>query len=70
VFDDIPISNPARDKAWAKFVNRKDVKAMMANKSDFKFPLDGSYDLWCIAWNMAWDEGFKQGWEAQDDRRA
>lgn len=63
MLDDVPITNAERDKAWAAFIKRKDVKAMMRNKEDFKFPLDGSYDLWCIAWAKAWDAGFKAGWE-------
>lgn len=63
MLDDVPITNAERDKAWAAFIKRKDVKAMMKSKEDFKFPLDGSYDLWCIAWAKAWDAGFKAGWE-------
>jgi len=58
-----PLVNPDRDKAWAAFIKRKDVKAMMKDKEDFKFPLDGSYDLWCIVWEKAWREGFYDGWE-------
>ena len=65
MIDDVPITNAARDKAWAAFIKRKDVKAMMRGKEDFKFPLDGSYDLWCIAWAKAWDAGFKVGWEQE-----
>jgi len=56
--DNIPISNPDRDKAWEAFIKRKDVKAFMKGKSDFKFPLDGSYELWCVAWDKAWNAGF------------
>ena len=63
MLDDVPITNAERDKAWAAFIKRKDVKAMMRGKEDFKFPLDGSYDLWCIAWEKAWDAGFKVGWD-------
>ena len=59
MFDDIPIRNPERDKAWEAFIKRKDVKALMRGKEDFKFPLDGSYDIWCVAWSKAWDAGFK-----------
>jgi hypothetical protein len=62
LFDDVLISDPERDKAWAAFIKRKDVKAMMKGKEDFKFPFDGSYDLWCIAWEKAWREGFYEGW--------
>ena len=63
LFDDVPITSPERDKAWAAFIKRKDVKAMMKGKKDFKFPLDGSYHLWCIAWNKAWDKGFEAAWK-------
>ena len=63
LFDDVPSNDPKRDKAWAAFITRKDVKAMMKDKEDFKFPLDGSYDLWCIAWEKAWREGFYEGWK-------
>ena len=64
LFDDIPINNPERDKAWVAFVKHTGAKAMMKHKEDFKFPLDGSYELWCIAWEKAWREGFYEGWEA------
>lgn len=63
MLDNVPITNTERDKAWAAFIKRKDVKAMMRSKGDFEFPLDGSYDLWCIAWAKAWDAGFQAGWE-------
>ena len=59
LFDDVPMLNTERDQAWKKFIKRKDVKAMMKGKEDFKFPLDGSYELWCIAWAKAWDAGFQ-----------
>lgn len=63
LFDDVPMTNTARDKAWEQFIRRKDVKALMKTKKDFPFPLDGSYDLWCIAWATAWDAGFHEGWD-------
>jgi len=63
LFDDVPLVNPDRDKAWQAFIKRKDVKAMMKHKEDFKFPTDGSYDLWCIAWEKAWVKGFIEGWK-------
>ena len=64
LFDDIPISDPKRDKAWAAFIRRKDVRTMMKYKEEFPFPIDGSYNLWCICWEKAWHEGFRQGWKA------
>ncbi|NBS70746.1 hypothetical protein EBT31_17810 [bacterium] len=63
LFDDVFLVDKERDKAWEKFIKRKDVKALMKGKEDFKFPLDGSYDLWCIAWAAAWDAGFFDGWD-------
>jgi hypothetical protein len=66
LFDDVPLVNPDRDKAWGAFIKRKDVKAMMKGKEDFKFPLDGSYDLWCIAWEKAWLRGFQAAWKGKN----
>jgi len=70
LFDDVPIANPDRDKAWARIIKRKDMKAMMKDKDKFKFPLDGSYDLWCIAWSIAWDVGCKEGWASRGEYEA
>lgn len=67
LFDDVPLHNPDRDKAWERIIKRKDMKAMMKKGEGFKFPLDGSYDLWCIAWSLAWDAGAKAGWEAREE---
>lgn len=63
-FDNIPIQNKARDKAWEALIKRKDVKAFMKGMGDLDFPLNGSYQLWCSAWEKAWDAGFKDGWES------
>ena len=57
--NNIPIQNKERDKAWEAFIKRKDVKAFMKENSDFKFPLNGSYEMWCIAWDKAWDTAVK-----------
>jgi hypothetical protein len=65
--DNIPINNRARDKAWEAFIKRKDVKAYMKDKTEFRFPLDGSYKLWCIAWDKAWHDGFMEGHEAAQE---
>ena len=67
LFDDAPLINLDRDKAWEAFIKRKDVKRLMQGKENFKFPLDGSYDLWCLCWSKAWDAGFKAGWEAHEE---
>lgn len=63
MLDDIAISNPARDKAWEAWIKRKDVRMYMKSKSDFKFPLDGSYETWVTAWTKAWDAGFQEGYD-------
>jgi hypothetical protein len=57
LFDDIQISNPKRDKAWEAFIKRKDVKDWAVDKDGF--PLNGFYDVWCIAWSKGWDTGWK-----------
>jgi hypothetical protein len=62
LFDDVQISNPARDKAWEAFIKRKDVAGWAVDKEGF--PLNGFYDVWCIAWSKGWDTGY----EAQNKR--
>lgn len=57
LFDDIQIDNPARDKAWAAFIKRKDVAVWAVDKDGF--PLNGFYDVWCIAWSKGWDAGYE-----------
>jgi hypothetical protein len=70
LLDDIPIYNVDRDKAWEKFIKRKDVKHLVKHGVfDKGFPLYGGYyDLWCQAWDRAWTAGFKDGhdsgWES------
>jgi hypothetical protein len=61
LFDDVHISNPARDKAWEAFIKRKDVAGWAVDKEGF--PLNGFYDVWCIAWSKGWDTGY----EAQNE---
>ena len=62
VFDNVPLANRERDKAFEAFIKRKDVKAMFSD--GFPFPLNrGYYDFWCIVWAKAWDKGFRAGWE-------
>lgn len=63
MFDDIPIHNRERDKAWESWIKRKDVRMYMKSKSEFKFPLDGSYEIWVTAWTKAWDAGFQEGYD-------
>ena len=61
LFDDIQINNPDRDKAWAAFIKRKDVKNWAVDRDGF--PFNGFYDVWCIAWSKGWDKG----WKAKDE---
>ena len=56
LFDDIQINNPDRDKAWEAFIKRKDVAGWAVDKEGF--PLNGFYDVWCIAWSKGWDKAF------------
>ncbi len=67
IFDDVPLANRERDRAFEAFIKRKDVKAMFSD--GFPFPLNrGYYDFWCIVWAKAWDKGFKIGWEERGKR--
>lgn len=71
LFDDVPLANRERDRAFEAFIKRKDVKAMFSD--GFPFPLNrGYYDFWCIVWAKAWDKGFKIGWEerGKHDKRS
>ena len=65
LLDDIPIHNTARDKAWEAFIKRKDVKHLVKHGLfDKGFPLYGGYyELWCQAWDRAWTDGHKSGFE-------
>jgi len=56
LFDDVQINNPDRDKAWEAFIKRKDVEGWAVDKEGF--PLNGFYDVWCIAWSKGWDKAF------------
>lgn len=60
LFSNIQIDNPTRDKAWEAFIKRKDVEGWAVDKEGF--PLNGFYDVWCIAW----DKGWNAGWKAQN----
>lgn len=64
LWDDIPLSNKARDKSWEAFIKRKNVKQFFQNHGEdgFVFPLEqGWYELWCLTWDKAWTEGFNDG---------
>ena len=65
LLDDIPIHNLARDQAWERFIKRKDVKNWVkTGVLDKGFPLYGGYyELWCQAWDRAWRDGHKTGWD-------
>ena len=61
LFDDVPLCNKERDKAWEAFIKRKDAQNLFSEKG-FEFPVNpGYYDLWCICWAKAWDKGFHAG---------
>ena len=66
LLDDIPIYNTARDQAWERFIKRKDVKNWVkTGVLDKGFPLYGGYyELWCQAWDRAWTDGHKAGWDS------
>ena len=66
MIDNIPITNPSRDKAWEAFIRRKDVRDRFPQ--EFNFPLDrGYYDLWCLCWAKAWDAGFYEGYKSGEE---
>ena len=69
LLSNIPIHNEARDKAWEAFIKRKDVKQWVVHGVLGKgFPLyDGYYELWCQAWDRAWTDGHKAGWDGGHD---
>jgi hypothetical protein len=63
LFDDVPITNKARDKAWEAFIKRKSNTALF--NDEFGFPLNGGfYAMWCICWEEAWNAGFVAGFDA------
>lgn len=65
MFSNIPITNPARDRAWEACIRRKDVNRMFADAGEFSFPLSREYyDIWCLCWAKAWDAGFFEGYKA------
>lgn len=65
LFDNVPLANKERDKAWEALIKRKDV-AKMFSDTQFGFPLNGGfYDLWCICWAKAWDKGFHAGYNKE-----
>jgi hypothetical protein len=67
LFDDVPITNKARDKAWEAFIKRKSSAALFSDK-EFGFPLNGGfYAMWCICWAKAWDAGFNKGVESKPE---
>jgi hypothetical protein len=66
MLDDIPIINPARDKAWEKLTKSKRAQRFFRDLhgEPFKFPLRRDlYEMFCIAWSAGWDDGFNCGWE-------
>lgn len=68
MFDNVPLINPDRDESWSQFIAREDVKHYFSSTPEFKFPLDKSYDLWCVAWEQAWETGFQTGYQNSNDK--
>lgn len=67
-YENIPITNPARDRAWEAFIKRKDVNALFRQNDEFKFPLSREfYDMWCLCWAKAWDAGFYDGYKTGEE---
>jgi hypothetical protein len=68
MFDDVPLMNKARDKAWEAFIKRKNAATLFTDDKDFKFPLNGGfYAMWCVCWAKAWDAGFHKGVESKPE---
>ena len=68
MFDDVPLMNKARDKAWEAFTKRKNAATLFTDDKDFKFPLNGGfYAMWCVCWAKAWDAGFHKGAESKPE---
>ena len=68
MLDNIPITNPARDRAWEAFIRRKDVRKLFNNDEGFNFPLSREYyDMWCLCWAKAWDAGFYEGYKSGEE---
>ena len=68
MFDDVPLMNKARDKAWEAFTKRKNAATLFTDDKDFEFPLNGGfYAMWCVCWAKAWDAGFHKGVESKPE---
>ena len=68
MFDDVPLMNKARDKAWEAFTKRKNAATLFTDDKDFEFPLNGGfYAMWCVCWAKAWDAGFRKGVESKPE---
>ena len=59
--DNIPVTDKVRDKAWAAFIKRKDVKAFFAEQDEnFRFPLArGWYEVWVQAYEKGREAALK-----------
>ncbi len=65
-----PIADPVREKAWDRFIRSWDGKSMRhsfpKDERGLRFPLGGCYyELWCIAWEFAWDAGWRKRMEVE-----
>lgn len=66
-----PIADPVREKAWDRFIRSPDGKNLSRHgfpkdERGLRFPLGGCYyELWCIAWEFAWDAGWRKRMEVE-----
>jgi hypothetical protein len=68
---DYPIADPDREKAWGKLIRSRQGKNLRdhgfpKDEHGFRFPMGGCYyELWCIAWEFAWDAGYRSRMEVE-----
>jgi hypothetical protein len=73
---DYPIADPDREKAWDKLIKSRQGKNLSRHgfpkdEHGFRFPLGGCYhELWCIAWEFAWDAGYRSRMEVESKSEA
>lgn len=61
ILGSIPIKCKARDKEWTKLVKSGEAKQLF---KDMGFPVSGDvYTLFCIAWELGWQDGYIRGKE-------
>ena len=66
-----PIADLDREKAWDRLIRSRHGKNLRdhgfpKDELGFRFPLGGCYyELWCIAWEFAWDAGWRKRMELE-----